>query len=158
MSVKHECNCKRQHMGDGTPVYEGASAPETSEPDWYRREPCFGPRPPETSCPKCKHPTHAEFECPYLGHPRLGLPCICNYRPVTQPSPATAGELTREEFAALCDDLPVRGKIEPWRSRIFHAHDDALRARVDAALRARARLEWVIEEGVRESVARAFTS
>jgi hypothetical protein len=43
--------------------------------------------PASDACPKCGHPSHPEFGCPLLGHPRLGLPCICNYRPVAQSTP-----------------------------------------------------------------------
>lgn len=59
--------------------------------------------------------------------------------------------LTREEFTALCDDLPVRGKIEPWRSRTFHAHDDELRV---AYVNARVEGD-VLREAIRVGAARA---
>ncbi len=87
------------YMGDGTPMYP---APPASAP--------------ETSCAKCGHPTHTEFECPYSGHPRLGLPCICNYRPVPKQPRATAGAPETNEPDWYCPkhgsrSVPVYGSV-----------------------------------------------
>ncbi len=43
-------------------------------------------------CSQCSHPDHPKYECPMFSHPRLGLPCLCNFRPV-ETKQDTTGDL-----------------------------------------------------------------
>ena len=85
---------------------------------------------PAPACPKCGHGAHLEYACPVPSHPRMGLPCICNFKPVA-PAPSEAKcILTREEYEKAIMDQRAYHTLPPLMQKLL-AHDAALRAEVE---------------------------